>query len=208
MSVPSDEPVPQGSHDGDALQRARRHLHEAELAAAALLILSAIGIGVTDISPDRGFRYWLAMVPVFALVSGVVEFRHREGSRAQLARRFLKLVGHWAGAFGAIYLVMLFRQTGRINAPISGLAALLVLAFASFESGVHLDPRLLPVGLLLAATCVVVAVLEEYVWALLALAGVTLVLAVFLVWRAFRRRRHDTAALPGPNSSAAGTDSA
>lgn len=193
----SDERAARDAGEADLLDRTRRRLHEAELAAAALLILSIIGIGVTDVSPSHGFNYWLTMVPVFALVSGVVEFRRHDGPRAELVRRLVRLAGHWAGAFGAIYLVMLFRETGRINAPVSGLAALLVLAFASFEAGVHLDARLLPVGLLLAATCVAAAVLEEYVWALLAVAGVALVLAVALAWRAFRHRRGGAPAPPG-----------
>ena len=50
-----------------------------EIIPIVLLLLSIIGIGITDFSPADSHLYWLAMVPVFAGACLILEWSRARG---------------------------------------------------------------------------------------------------------------------------------
>ena len=162
-----------------------RRLHVDQIVFLALVLLAGVGVAVNDYSASSGFRYWLAMAPVFGSVSVVAAWLR--------ARRAARPVGpllrvqalQWLGATGAVCLVYLLQRTGRMQDEAAGLAALVTLALACFVAGVHSDWRVSLLGIVLGLTVIAFAVLEEILWLVIL---PVLALAVIVAFVAVRRR--------------------
>ena len=55
----------------------RRFLGTYEIVFIVLIVLSIIGIGITDFSPADSYKYWVAMVPIFCGACLILEGRYR-----------------------------------------------------------------------------------------------------------------------------------
>ena len=175
-------------HDGSSNFPKKHHISEFIL--ILLLLLSIVGIALTDFSPTKGFWYWMAMAPVFCGAGIALEWPRmtRQGeSKVKLIRAQIL---HWFGYLVTIYLVFLLSstETGRLNNVDVGLVALLVLAFATFCAGISSNWRISVVGVFLGIAVVATALIEEYLWALL------IPLALLIIGAFFWRHRKSKAA--------------
>src|SRR5262249_15353768 len=146
--------------DSVSKNTAARGLHKTELIFALLVLLSAIGIGVTDFSPKDGYWYWVAMVPVFGAASifSALMLDRQEGETSAIILR--RQILHWAGLLCAVYLVFLLVHAGRMNNEAAGLVTLIALALTAFLSGVYSDWRFCLVGAVLAGIAAGAAFVE------------------------------------------------
>ncbi|MGH7790341.1 MAG: hypothetical protein ACRERC_25960 [Candidatus Binatia bacterium] len=135
-----------------------------EIVLVVLVLLSGIGVAINDYNPASAFRYWLWMTPLFGIISIVAAWSRARRRDEAVSRVLQTQVMHWVGVVGAVYLVYLLQSTGRMENEAAGLAALIVLALASFLAGVHGDWRLSLVGVVLAVTVVGFAILEQIIW--------------------------------------------
>jgi hypothetical protein len=159
----------------------RRHVEEFIL--IGLVLLSAIGVAINDYSPQSAFRYWLWMAPTFGVTSIVAAWWRAQRRGESVATAVQRQVLHWAGVVGAVYLIYLLQSTGRMENEAAGLAALIVIALASFLAGVHSDWRLMLLGAVLGVTVVGFAVLEQIIWVVVIPALLILIVAVALYIR-------------------------
>jgi hypothetical protein len=157
-----------------------------EIVLLALALLAGIGVAVNDYSSSAGFKYWMAMAPVFGLVSVLAAWARAGRRRDPILPVIRTQVLHWLGATGAVGLVYLLQTTGRMQNEAAGLTALVVLALACFTSGVHSDWRMLLLGCVLGLVAMGFAVLEEILWLLLLPALVVGTVAALI---ALRRRQ-------------------
>jgi len=120
------------------------------------------------------------MAPTFGVISIATAWwrAHRQGESIALAVR--RQVFHWAGVAGAVYLIYLLQSTGRMENEAAGLAALIVIALASFLAGAHSDWRLMVLGTVLALMMVGFAILEQIIWVVMLPALLIIGLAVAL----------------------------
>jgi ABC-type uncharacterized transport system fused permease/ATPase subunit len=163
-------------------QQVQYWLHVSEAILVVLLVLSAIGVGITDFSPQHSWKYWLSMVPIFGTLSflgGWSRVRRRGQSWWVMLRTQLL---HWGALLVAVYMIFLLLGAGRLDNENTGLVALLALSLTTFLAGVHFDWRFCLVGAFLAVTLIMAAWVEEYVWMMLIFA-VLLVLVGLLVGR-------------------------
>ena len=146
-------------------------------AAAVMVVLALLGVGLA--TADVGFArdYWMALVPVYGLLCVFTAWKRARPGEQLVLRQLL----HWAGIAGAVALDFSIRSTGLETQVASGLNALLLLALGCFLAGVHLDWLFVPVGLLLTLTLFLVAKADQYLWLLLVAAA--LPLAVWIVVR-------------------------
>jgi len=156
-----------------------RH-HVEEFILIALVVLSAIGVAINDYSPKSAFRYWLWMAPTFGVTSIAAAWWRAQRRGDSVATAVQRQMLHWAGVVCAVYLIYLLQSTGRMENEAAGLAALIVIALASFLAGVHSDWRLIVLGLVLGVTVVGFAVLEQIIW-VVALPSL-LILLISVVW--------------------------
>ncbi|MBW1782528.1 MAG: hypothetical protein JRL30_17515 [Deltaproteobacteria bacterium] len=167
--------------------------HPSELILIILLLLSAVGIALTDFAPAKGFWYWVSMAPVFCAASIAIEWS-RLGQRGESKTAFVRhQIIHWLGYLVAVHLVFLLNYTGRLNNADAGLVALLVLALATFCAGIFSNWRITIVGVFLGTAVIVTALIEEYIWVLL-------IPLLFLIIGAFFWRYRKTRSTKGPGN--------
>jgi hypothetical protein len=167
----------------------RRHVDEVIL--LLLVFLGALGVAVNDYSRDAGYHYWLAMAPVFGIVSVAAGWARARRLGRPVAPMVRAQVLHWLGASGAVFLIYLLQSTGRMQNEAAGLAALITLALACFTAGVSSDWRLMVVGILLALIAAGLAWLEKAMWLVLL---PTVAVAAVATWLVLRRRAEPEAA--------------
>ena len=153
-----------------------------EFLIVGLVILGALGVGVTNYSPLWGFRYWVAMVPVFGAVCGIVSWARVRARGETLSGPVRRQALHWLGLLAAVGLIYLLTEAGRMADTAAGPVALHCLALTTFLAGVHTDWRISLVGGLLGGVVLALALVEYFAWILLLLAAAAALLAVW-VWR-------------------------
>jgi hypothetical protein len=157
-----------------------------EIIFIALVVLSLIGVGITDFSPARSYWYWFAMAPIFAGACLVMEWSQarREGTTwLNIVRTQLFT---WLGLLAAIQVVFLLLRSGRLTYESTGLVILLLLALTTFIAGIHLGYQLCLLGGFLGVTLMMVAYLEQYVWVIVFLAVVGAIVIFYAARRKFR----------------------
>ena len=154
-----------------------------EIVIIGLIVLSIIGIGITDFSPADSYKYWVAMVPIFCGACLILEWSRVRGKGFKWTTILRTQLLHWAGLLVAVRLVFEMLHKGRLDNENTGLVILLLLALSIFIAGIHLGWRLCLVGGFLGAALVAATYLEEYVWILLII-GLAVLVIVFL-WKHF-----------------------
>ena len=154
-----------------------------EIILIVLILLSMIGIGITDFSPADSRLYWLAMVPVFAGACLILEWSRARGRGQKWTTIVRTQLLLWFGLLLAVFLVYFLLHTGRLDNENTGLIILLLLALTTFFAGIHLGWRLFIVGIFLGLALIGATYLEEFVWMFLIIALV--VVAIFLLLKRY-----------------------
>ena len=153
-----------------------------EWVVAVLIVLSIIGVGVTDFAPAVSHWYWLAMVPLFGGACLLIEWDRAKGKGLPPGVIIRNQGFVWISLLVAVQLVYLLLHAGRLDNENTGLIILLMLSLTVFGSGIYLGWRLCVVGILLGVALVLATYLEEFIWLfmLFAIAGAA---AVFFVYK-------------------------
>ena len=168
------------------MEKLSRKIHLDETVLLGLLLLSGVGIALTDFAPSKGFWYWVAMAPLFWGGSIFMEWSHVKKRGESKFKIIQRQIIHWVGYLVAVHLVFLLNYTGRMNSADAGLVALLVLALATFFAGIYSDWRLTFVGFFLGSAVAGAALVEEFIW--LALIPVVVILLGAFVWWRYRTK--------------------
>jgi hypothetical protein len=145
-----------------------------------LVVLSVIGVGITDYSPADAHRYWIFMVFVCAVMSilgGLSQSRGQQNRRsvAWLTTQVL----HWSACIAAVLVVYLLVHTGRVNNADAGLIMLLLLALTVFLNGAHVGSYFYLLGFFLGLMTITMAYIEQYIWFILVAAVITMIVAIY-----------------------------
>ena len=152
--------------------------------------ISFIGFSMIDFFPKQTGLYWVIAGPAGGVLSGVLGWRAGR-ALGQSSRREGRLHGlHWSGLMGAIVLLVPLVATHQLPTETIPRLILLLVAFSYFAAGVHMDRRLLWVGLALGG-CYLFTVFEvglPYLWTITAaLLSASLVIAGFFAMARARR---------------------
>ena len=170
-------------------RHARRMAFFEEFLLGEVFVMSLIGIGLTNVAPQSGLRFWLAMsvlLTMSALVMGAMRMVDRKAGSAAF---MLTQAVHWGAtllAVGAIY--ELFRA-GRLNHDNTALMVLLVLGLSTFLDGYRVSWRFALIGVLMGATALMAAYVEQFTWPMVVVAAALLAAVVLWQWRRHRRSR-------------------
>jgi hypothetical protein len=144
-----------------------------------MMLLGLAGAGLSTAHSGWALHYWLALVPVYALLSIAGAWVGSEGGRwSMLARQAL----HWGGVAVAVALDFYLRRSVVPAAGILGISELMLLALGTYLAGVYFDRRFMLVGGLLALAALVLAKIDEHIWIVFAAAAV-LAVVLFAVQR-------------------------
>jgi hypothetical protein len=133
-------------------------------------VICLIGFALVDFRVTWVPTYWSIAGPLGFIMSAFLGWRHGrrvgQASSSEGARYLL----HWGGVLVAVALAVWVRAQGGISPEHLHAVILLVLAIGYFTAGLHLDRRLIWVGLLMAAGFVVVTLGSWYAWTTVGLA--------------------------------------
>jgi hypothetical protein len=168
------------------------------IAAIIMVLLALLGVGLTTTNSSVAPPYWISLVPLYGALCVFTAWRRHD---KQLDRReALRQVLHWVGIGVALFLDFFIRGTGEESGIAAGLNAVLLLALGCFLAGIHLDWLFMLVGVLLAASLVVVAKADQYLWLMFVVGG--LAIAAMLLYGWVLGPKHRSAiVLSGPHAS-------
>ena len=178
--MPVDNPTAVSEESATKKSLLKRLFGLYEIILIVLILLSMIGIGITDFSPADSRLYWLAMVPVFAAACLILEWSRARGKGQKWITIVRTQLLIWFGLLLAVLLVFLLLHTGRLDNENTGLIILLLLALTTFFAGIHLGWRLFIVGIFLGVALIGAAYLEEFVWMFLIIALVVVAIVLLL----------------------------
>ena len=150
------------------------HLRTDEVVVVAVMVLSMIGVGITDFSPGVSHWFWVIMVPVFGVACTFLGWTQKEHGGPNWTILMRNQIVLWVGLLVAVQLVYLLLHAGRLDNENTGLIILLLLALTVFTSGIQLGWRLCVVGFLLAVALVMATYLEEFTWLFVLLTAVVI----------------------------------
>jgi len=162
-----------------------------EIGFAIVLIIAAFAaIAASDVDARGAYGYWIGLTVVYGLAAFVMDRMHG-GRKLTDLRSAGRVLLHWLGVLAAVQFAYAFVVSGRMADADAGLTYGLVLALGTFTAGVHGNWRFIVVGAALGLATVGVALVEEYLWVLFAIA-VAMVLILIFGGRLARRLRPDT----------------
>ncbi len=169
------------------LNTEKRRFHIEEAILVLLLILSLVGIGITDFSPADGYGYWLILVFVFclfAMIIGWLQSKHRSDDFKIILREQSM---HWAASLLAVGGAFLIHQSGRIADEDAGLIILLILSLSTILDGLRVGWRFSMVGLFLGVAAVVSVYTTHFLWVELGIAIV--IVAATILWELWTEKK-------------------
>ena len=147
----------------------------------ALLVLVVIGVGISYFLPDKSYRYWVAMVPIFGIACTSSEWSRLRRQNLGIWKTVRNQLIHWFGVLVSVYLVHMLLNIQLLTKQNAGLVVLLMLALGTFLAGLQLGWRLYVLGAFLWIILVMAAYLQGSLWVMI-LVGVVMI-SLFLYLR-------------------------
>jgi len=145
-----------------------------------IILLSVIGVGITDYAPTESWPYWIFMVVALCTCAVVIEKTLLHRKDVSFTKLWVTQLLHWGATLIAIIISFAFVKTGRMTYEGSGLVILLILSLSIFLDGFHVGWRFYLAGIFLAITSILAAFVEEYMWILLVIAIASIVFSTYL----------------------------
>lgn len=157
----------------------KRHFGIESAVFALLILLSLLGIFITDFSPDDGYGYWLLMVFVFGLVSVFVSWLQTKSKGLDLGEIFKVQVMHWLHTIIVVGAASLLNKSGQLQGLSADLVILLILGLSTMLDGYHTGWQFSLLGLFLIGCTIIIGYVDPFMWACVALSAI-FISAVFL----------------------------
>ncbi|MGB5618460.1 MAG: hypothetical protein WBM78_16570 [Desulfobacterales bacterium] len=146
----------------------------------ALLVLVVIGVGISYFLPDKSYRYWVAMVPIFGIACTSSEWSRLRRQDLGIWKTVRNQLIHWFGVLVSVYLVHMLLNIQLLTKQNAGLVVLLVLALGTFLAGLQLGWRLYVLGAFLWIILLMAAYLQGSLWVMILLGVVMISLFLYL----------------------------
>jgi hypothetical protein len=147
-------------------------------------VVVLVGFVLVDFAPWRVPRYWAVAAPAGFVLSFVLGWRSARNAGVRDSGEGRRWMLHWLAMLVGSGFLAIPVFLGAMSWPLFGALAILLSAVSYFHAGVHLDRRMLVIGLLLAGGYVAVLTLPGMVWTVV---GVVIALALGLTGFVTRR---------------------
>lgn len=185
-----DNQLQEDQFEDEKFVQHRRRFRIEEGIFILLLILSLVGIGITDFSPHDGYGYWLMMVLVFGLLAVLISWLQAKKADTDFGAIVKEQTLHWATSLIVVGGAFLLQQSGRLDESSASLVVLLILSLATMLDGIRIGWQFSLVGFFLGACAIIVAYLEQFMLAASLLAVAITACTIFWeIWihkRAYR----------------------
>lgn len=167
------------------IQKHHDHWKMRLMVGLTMLILSFIGLIVSDIRQDGAWTYWRWMVPIFAILCLFLSWYLRRKQKIITASTIWHELIQWFGLILAVYLVSLFIHIGLMGRFQGGLVVLTLLSLNVFITGIYIEATFFVIGVLLGLFAAGAALLAEYLYTIML--PITVGVGALLVWIARKR---------------------
>lgn len=150
-----------------------------------MLILSFIGLIVSDIRQNGAWTFWRVMVPVFAVLCLFLSWYLRRKQHVVSPTTIWHELVQWLGLALAVYLTSVYVNIGLMGRFEAGLVVLTLLSLNIFITGIYVEATFFVIGILLGIFALGAALLAEYIYTIML--PITIGVAVLLVWIARKR---------------------
>lgn len=164
-------------------QPAKRYFGIEQTVFILLILLSLVGIFITDFNPDDGYGYWLAMVFVFGLLSIFVARLRAKSSEADLGKIVKAQAMHWLHTIVVVAAASMLNKSGQLVGVSSDMLILLILGQSTMLDGYHIGWQFSLLGFFLVGCAIIIAFFQPFMWVCAGLAAVV-VAASFMRTRA------------------------
>lgn len=169
---PSPNPEPFDSENkGEPLPRGIQVIHERGwprwrfrfIAATVMLALASVAVAITDIRAQESFELWAFVIFCFGAICASLAYLDTRNKGHVDWYLILKQGIHWGGALAILWVFYwLQRGFGFSNTQGIAILSITVLTVTTFLAGVHFDPMLIVMSIMLAALAVFNVFLEQY----------------------------------------------
>lgn len=167
--------------------RHRRRFQLEEALFIVLLLLSLLGIGVTEFDPDDGYGYWLGMVGVFAILAVIISWIQSKKKEIDFVDLVKEQVLHWLATLLVVGGAFLLQQSGRLDETNASLVVLLILSLATTLDGIRVGWQLSLVGLYLGSCAILIAYTQQF---MLAASGLAIAIVICtILWEIWIHKR-------------------
>lgn len=150
------------------------------LVGSLILLLSFIGLLISDLTKDGAWVYWRIMVPFFALLCLGLSWFLRRDRKGLTSLTIWHEVIHWLGLMLAVYLISIFVDTRLMERFVGSLVILTLLGLTIFVLGVYVETIFFLIGLTLGLFALAAALLTTYIYTVIL--PITVGVLILLVW--------------------------
>ncbi len=183
----TDTPIQENQFQDSQLIEHRRRFQIEEGIFILLLLLSLVGIGITDFSPEDGYGYWLIMVLVFGLLAVLVSWFQSKKGDVDFGAIIKEQTLHWTASLIVVGGAFLLEQAGKLDESSASLVVLLLLSLATMLDGIRVGWQLSLVGFFLGACAIIIAYVEQFMLASALLAIV--IITCTILWEVWTHKR-------------------
>ena len=171
------------SHDKqltpDVNKDVKRYILIEDIIMILLIILSMTGIAIMDFSPKDGYVYWMFMIMIFGVAAMAISLVQAKRGKHMLQDIWIEQSLLWLGVLAALCGTLLLHESGNLVAQNTSLVMLLILSLACYIDGLRINWRFSLVGNFLGLTAVTIAYLDNFMWVLYLIAGLTIGLTIY-----------------------------
>ena len=166
---------------------AKKRFYAEEVILILMLILSLIGVRITDYSPVDGYGYWMIMVFVFAFFAMTIAWRQSRHRVTDFKKILREQSVHWFTSLLVVEGVFSLQKTEHLTQEDTGLVIMMILAQSTILDGLRVGWRFSLVGIFLGVSAIIAANTHHFFWIELIIAIVIVISTILVeVWQGKR----------------------
>ena len=169
---------------------AKRRFYIEEAILILLLILSLVGVRITDYSPVDGYGYWIIMVFVFALFAMTIAWQQSRHRITDFKKIIREQSLHWFTSLLVVEGIFSLQKTEHLSQADAGIVIMMILAQSTILDGLRVGWRFSLVGIFLGVSAIIAANTHHFFWIELIIAILIVMVTILIeVWQERRARR-------------------
>ena len=152
----------------------KKRFYVEEAILILLLVLSLVGVRITDYSPVDGYGYWMIMVFVFALFAITIAWQQSRHRVTDFKKILREQSLHWFTSLLVVEGVFSLQKSEHLTQEDAGLVIMMVLAQSTILDGLRVGWRFSLVGIFLGVSAIIAAHTQHFFW-------IELFIAIFIV---------------------------
>ena len=166
---------------------AKRRFYVEEAILILLLILSLIGVRITDYSPVDGYGYWMMMVFVFALFAMIIAWQQSRHRMTDFKKIIREQSLHWFTSLLVVEGIFSLQKTEHLSQADAGIVIMMILAQSTVLDGLRVGWRFSLVGIFLGISAIIAANTQHFFWIEIIIAILIIIVTILVeVWQARR----------------------